>query len=245
MRVKLITDQKRDPVFMIPTDRKVDVQVREKTDLELVENYRERLATGCEFRPSDAVYDKDTDEFYLYDGIHTFAARMLLDEKSIPAAVILGKRLDALMRGGQRNDTHGKPPTPADKRHQTEMYLRTPELRAMSNNTLARLGGVAPQTVESVREELENDPDNPAKRPGVITVMRKGQQYTMAAANATKENAALKSKRGKHDIGKQVKTVRDGLKKRMEKLSAANKASFIKGLRTAIETLEPCETKTS
>lgn len=139
----------------VPLEQLEFVQLRDPATERPVTEYAERWKEGADFPPLEAYWDPATGQAVVYDGNTRAEAARMAGKKTISLRFRLGTRRDAILAGAGVNDANGLRPSQADKRAAIYALISDAEWAAWSNNRIARLVKVAPQTVERAREERE------------------------------------------------------------------------------------------
>jgi hypothetical protein len=149
-------------------------QPRVETDQETIDRYAERLRAGDGFPPIVVFFDGKA--YWLADGFHRVLAHIAEERKTILADVRPGTKRDAIFYALQANAMHGKDRTPEDKRRSIRIILLDRHWRKeyATNRAIGALLKVSPQTVASVREELDLSAQGER-----IAVQRNGRPYDM------------------------------------------------------------------
>lgn len=129
------------------------IQCRAAIDTAVVNDYAERMKAGDEFPPIDAFGTKT--KCWLGDGWHRVLAAKQNGAKTIEARLGKGGRAEALKHALGANALHGHRRSNADKRRCVEIALR--EFPKLSSRALAKMCGVSPNFVVTVRPELSSD----------------------------------------------------------------------------------------
>jgi hypothetical protein len=143
-----------------------DVQMRERTRDEVVEDYREKMQDGFEFPPVD-VFEDDAGQRILADGFHRVAAAMRAGRKDILAILKPGGREGAIKWAMSANATHGLPRSNADKRKAgfAAIKLYHP---ALSAHEISKKIGVSQVFISKLIKEL---------KPAVAPEQAKGEEH--------------------------------------------------------------------
>ena len=125
---------------------------RVQMDLDIAEDYAERMAQGDVF-PAVVVYH-DGQVYHLADGFHRFRAAQVLGRESILAEVRPGTQRDAVLCAAQSNAAHGLQRSRADKVRAVEMLLNDSEWTMWSDREIARQTRVSHPFVAKVRARI-------------------------------------------------------------------------------------------
>lgn len=124
-------------------------QFREKTNQDVVNDYKERLKEGVKFPPLKTVFDGTT--HWLFDGYHRYLA---MKDLGIEPEVdyIQGSQEDAQILAMGANSEHGLQRTNADKRKVVEAAIAHPRLQGKSNREIADICKVSHSFVAAIRD---------------------------------------------------------------------------------------------
>jgi hypothetical protein len=124
-------------------------QFREKTNQDVVNDYKERLKEGVKFPPLKTVFDGTT--HWLFDGYHRYLA---MKDLGIEPEVdyIQGSQEDAQILAMGANSEHGLQRTNADKRKVVEAAIVHPRLQGKSNREIADICKVSHSFVAAIRD---------------------------------------------------------------------------------------------
>ena len=124
-------------------------QLREKTNYDVVKEYKERLKEGVKFPPLRTVFDGTT--HWLFDGHHRYIA---MKDLGIEPEVdyIQGSQEDAQILAMGANAEHGLQRTNADKRKVVQAAINHPRLKDKSNREIADICKVSHSFVASIRD---------------------------------------------------------------------------------------------
>lgn len=124
-------------------------QFREKTNQDVVTDYKERLKEGAKFPPLKTVFDGTT--HWLFDGYHRYLA---MKDLGITPEVdyIQGSQEDAQILAMGANAEHGLQRTNADKRKVVEAAIDHPRLKDKSNREIADICKVSHSFVAAIRD---------------------------------------------------------------------------------------------
>ena len=168
----IITDPNKEHVTAI--------QSRAEMNFNLIDEYAAEMKRGVDFYPAKAIFSREDNHFYIYDGAHRLEASKTADA-NLKIAYEYGTRADAEWLALAANTKHGLRRSRADKQRVTKNALLTkPEL---SDRKIAIHCGVDHKTVGKHRADLETSGEIPqiAER----TVTRNGQTFTQAAKATT------------------------------------------------------------
>ncbi len=130
---------------------KLDAQVRESINPEVVEQYAEAMTDGVVFPPVEVFTDGT--EYHLADGYHRVMAATRNQFTEIPANIRPGTRSDALWYALGANQAHGLRMSRADVRQAISLAVR--EFPNRSNREIAKQIGCSHVTVGDERKALE------------------------------------------------------------------------------------------
>ncbi len=135
----------------------LEIQSRITLDEETVKEYVEAMERGDAFPSLRVFFDDVADQYILADGFHRLAAHLKCFPND-PIAVTLefGTVEDARWASIAANKDHGLKRTNADKRNAVQMALLHPKGASLSNRQIANHVGVAHDTVNRIRQELES-----------------------------------------------------------------------------------------
>lgn len=124
-------------------------QFREKTNQDVVNDYKERLKEGAKFPPLKTVFDGTT--HWLFDGYHRYLA---MKDLGITPEVdyIQGSQEDAQILAMGANAEHGLQRTNADKRKVVQAAIDHPRLKDKSNREIADICKVSHSFVAAIRD---------------------------------------------------------------------------------------------
>jgi hypothetical protein len=137
-------------MMTIPLDR-IDldssIQCRATIDVEVVNDYAERMVAGDTFPPIEVFGNRS--QCWIGDGWHRVLARKQGTYSDIEVNLHRGGRAEALKHALSANLTHGHRRSNADKRRCVEIAVR--EFTTLSNVAIATLCGVDDKTVAVYR----------------------------------------------------------------------------------------------
>lgn len=129
------------------------IQCRAMIDTALVNEYAERMTEGDKFPP--VVLFGTAAHCWIGDGWHRVTAAQQMGFINIPAELKNGGRTDALKCALSANAAHGIRRTNADKRRCVNVAIA--EFGTLSSTTIAKMCGVALDTVQRHRTEQVSD----------------------------------------------------------------------------------------
>ncbi|MBU8913312.1 MAG: ParB N-terminal domain-containing protein [Spirochaetales bacterium] len=162
-------------------------QSRVTNDEETVKSYAAYIENGATLPPVIIFHHEGI--YRLADGYHRVAAHKLLNRDVIQADIKEGDKRAAMFYSVGANTTNGLRRTNADKRHTIEMVLGDKESAKLSNNEIAAMCGVSPNTVKTVRESLSTQIAE-IDQPDIRTGKRNGKAYNIDTKNIGKTKLA-------------------------------------------------------
>lgn len=133
---------------------KSEFQPRVKLDLEVVQDYVERLKDGDTFPPV-IVYKVSENNYILASGFHRFEAHKIIQSKQINAVIReYSSDLEVLKEAIESNVRHGARLKNEDKRRSVTLVLKNSEGKNLADNYVAKICGVSNHLVKDIREEL-------------------------------------------------------------------------------------------
>lgn len=126
------------------------LQVRAKTDRQVVDEYLDLMLEGHRFPAVDVF--REGDQFLIADGHHRIAAAKKAGFSMFPARVHAGGRMAALLWAFKSNTEHGLKLTNADKQRKVRLALAT--YPRASNNQIAEMCAVSEGSVRNARRRL-------------------------------------------------------------------------------------------
>lgn len=150
----------RKLVFVDQIDFSGSPRVRAKLRMEVVEEYEAVYKSKKQKMPVPHIFtDGKSKKYLLADGRHRFEAALKAKLRGLECEVHEGSYRDAMKFALGANIAHGLQRSREDKREGVRTALT--ELPTMSNSQIAGICFVDDHTVQSVREQLEQDKEIP------------------------------------------------------------------------------------
>lgn len=133
------------------------VQLRDPATRRPVERYAEALTNGEVFKPVAVYLDPGTLGFWLSDGNSRLEAAGEAGLTTFDVEFRLGDHRAAMLAAAEANTRHGLSASLDDRRSAGRALLRDAEWATWSNRHLGRIVGLAPQSIERLREAMEQE----------------------------------------------------------------------------------------
>lgn len=160
------------------------LQPRERLNADVVQNYKELLASDEAQFPPVVVFLDNEDRHWLADGFHRYDAYKQDSSPTIPAQIHRGSYRDALQYSLSANAKHGLHRSNDDKRHSVTTALHDPEWSKWSDQRIGTLCAVSHTFVAKIRASLATvASDNPAPQPERVYQTKHGTTAKMKTGN--------------------------------------------------------------
>jgi hypothetical protein len=129
-----------------------DIVARERTDIQIVSEYRLRMLEGDVFPPLEIIQEGDV--FWLIDGAHRLEAARSAGLESVRCSIRKGNRREAILASCAANAEHGVRRSTDDKRRAVDKMLKDAEWSRWSDREIARQCRVSHPFVAERRRPL-------------------------------------------------------------------------------------------
>lgn len=138
-----------------------ECQCRHGINADAVNRYADVLQSGETLPNIKVAYDKETGQYFLFDGEHTLRAHQKIELLEIDADVEEGDAELACWWAIAQNSAHGLPRTSADRERAIMHCIEHPMSKDMTEADLAKYVGVSRREIFRVRQKNEK-----VKNPG-------------------------------------------------------------------------------
>jgi ParB-like chromosome segregation protein Spo0J len=187
---------------------------RARVETALVGSFADLMTMGVKLPPLEVYFDGTT--FWLADGFHRVAAARKLNRTTMPAMVMPGDKMRALLallaaNKASRSDD--------DKRHVAHLALTDPLLKTWNNQQLSEHIGVGQDLIQRVRRSVGFAEAAAPQRQKIAELLKEGKSSSEVKAITHAHGTTIAEVRRELGIGTKS-TARAAVRERREQLRA-------------------------